>query len=108
MSVLSEDLRLFTTNGGTQSRIDVAGELDLASVGLLRDHLAMIIESGIGDVDVDMSAVSFCDSTGVCTLLEARQQLLTEDRRLRVINPSKRVSRTFELAGVSNVLVLPP
>ena len=104
MSALSEDLRLFTTNGGMRTHVEVAGEIDLASVGMLHEHLAMIIESGIGDVEIDMSAVSFCDSTGVSALLQARQRLTADDRHLRVINPSERVSRTFQLAGVCDVL----
>ena len=48
----------------------------------------MLVESGNGDVDVDMSQVGFCDSTGLCVLITARQQLHDTGRRLRIINPS--------------------
>jgi anti-sigma B factor antagonist len=107
MGELCEELRLFTTNGGSRTRVDVSGEIDLSSADLLRDHLAMIIESGTGDVELDMSAVSFCDSTGMSTLITARHQLQARDRQLRVVNPSNRVSRTLQLAGVCDLLGLP-
>ena len=63
MSDLSEALRLFITNTARRSRLEVGGEIDLATVDALRDHLALLVESGTGDVDVDMAAVTFCDAT---------------------------------------------
>ena len=104
MDALSEDLRLFITNGGCSSRLDVGGEIDFASAGVLGDRLTMLVESGNGDVEVDMSQVDFCDSTGLCALITARQQLHDRGRRLRIVNPSTAVTRLFELAGLSSFL----
>ena len=66
----------------------------------------MLVESGNGDVDVDMSQVDFCDSTGLCVLITARQRVHDTGRRLRIINPSPAVTRLFELAGVTDFLTL--
>ena len=63
MSDVSEGLRLFITNTAPRSRLDVGGEIDLATIDALRDHLALLLESGTGDIDVDMAGVVFCDAT---------------------------------------------
>ena len=59
----SEALRLFISNVGSRSCLDVGGELDLGSVDDLGDHLDLLVTSGTGDVAVDMAAVTFCDAT---------------------------------------------
>ncbi len=104
MSALFEDLRLFITNGGSCSRLDVGGEIDLGSACALRDRLTMLVESGTGDVEIDMSQVGFCDSTGLSVLITARQQLHDTGRRLTIVNPSLAVTRLFELTGLTDFL----
>jgi anti-sigma B factor antagonist len=104
MGALFEDLRLFTINGGTSTRLEIGGEIDLGSVDALRDELGMIVESGTGNVEVDMSAVSFCDSTGLCALIAARQHLDTRGRRLSIINASSHVARLLDVSGLTDSL----
>ena len=48
MSDLSEALQLFITNTASRSRLDVGGEIDLATIDTLRDHLASYL-AGDGD-----------------------------------------------------------
>ena len=59
MPDLSELPRLFITNSGAVSRLEVAGELVVATAGPLRDHLELLVEYGTGDGDIDMGDVSF-------------------------------------------------
>ena len=108
MSDLSEALRLFITNNGPRSRLDVGGEIDLATIDALRDHLALLVEAGIGDVQVDMAAVTFCDATVLHVLLAARQTLHADGRHLHVVNPSPSTVRLLELAGLDTTLLAPP
>jgi anti-sigma B factor antagonist len=100
-----EVLRMFITNKGSSSRLEVGGEIDAGCAEVLREHLGLLIDAATGDVDVDMAAVEFCDSTGLRELLSARQQLLVRGRRLRVTNASVAVTRLLDLAGVSHVLM---
>ena len=65
MSDLFEALRLFIINAGSIARLEVGGELDLATVDALREHLDLLVESGTGDVEVDMARVTFCDATAL-------------------------------------------
>jgi anti-sigma B factor antagonist len=108
LSELSEALWLFITNNGPRSRLDVGGEIDLATIDALRDHLALLVEAGIGDVQVDMAAVTFCDATVLHVLLAARQTLDADGRHLHVVNPSPSTLRLLELADLDTTLLAPP
>ena len=108
MSDLSEGLRLFITNTAPRSRLDAGGEIDLATVDALRDHLALLVESGTGDIDVDMADVTFCDATLLRVLLAAHQTLDAGGRHIQIINPSAPTVRLLHLAGLDSTLLAPP
>ena len=108
MSDLSEGLRLFITNTAPRSRLDAGGEIDLATVEALHDHLALLVESGTGDIDVDMADVTFCDATVLRVLLAAHQALDAGGRRIQIINPSAPTLRLLQLAGLDTTLLAPP
>jgi anti-anti-sigma factor len=52
-------------------RLEVAGELDMATTGVLRDELDRL-RAARREVLVDLSGVSFIDSSGLRLLLEAQ------------------------------------
>ena len=108
MSDVSEALRLFTTNASGRSRLDVGGEIDLATVDALRDHLDVLVASGTGDVDVDMAAVTFADATVLHVLLPAHQTLNAAGRHIHVINASTPISRLLRLTGLDTTFLAPP
>lgn len=103
----TSDLRISTAAAGTEVRLEVTGELDLSSCGAFLAHLDRLIQDGTGDVALDLSAVSFCDSTALQVLLDARQRLLTQGRRLRVVKPSRPVDRVLWLSGLAEIFYLP-
>jgi anti-sigma B factor antagonist len=105
MSDLSEGLRLFITNPGSRARLDVGGELDLATVGAFRQHLELLVEAATGDVDVDMALVTFCDATMLGALVTAYHRLTPVDRDLHVINASPPVVRLLELTALDAMLL---
>jgi anti-anti-sigma factor len=89
------------TEGDT---IVLAGELDLTSVHLLDDELALTSAPG---VVLDLSAVSFLDSAGIRTIDRAHRRLRDDGRSLIVAAPeSSRAAWTFRVAGYQNGLVV--
>ena len=102
-----ESLRLFITNAGSRSRLDVGGELDLATVGPFDQHLGLLVDAGTGDVDIDMALVTFCDAASLRVLVTVRDQLGAERRRLSVINASQPVRRLLTLTGLEAMLLDP-
>src|SRR5690349_18357503 len=61
-----------------------SGEIDLTNVGRLRSALAGAIQTGLPQIEVDLRAVSFFDSTALDALLEAHRALAPPGRVLRV------------------------
>jgi anti-sigma B factor antagonist len=67
---------------GTTVRIAACGELDIATSPLLRDACAREQRTGVDVILVDLSEVTFMDSTGLQTLLAVCRE---GDQLLRVI-----------------------
>jgi anti-sigma B factor antagonist len=87
------------------SKVRLTGDIDLAATTELRQRLDAVLAAGTGDVDLDLSEVTFLDSCSLAVLLHARQTLHDGHQRLRVRNPSKPVLRVFELSGVLDVMM---
>ncbi len=75
------------------------GELDLVGVPRLLEALP-----GPGDtpVVVDLGSVSFMDSTGLRSLLQARQRCREAGRGFAIARPSEAVRRVLELVDLTS------
>ena len=102
-----DELRLFVTNEGSLSRLHVGGEIDMASVPALGDRLELLIQSGTGNVEVDMSDVTFCDAAGLAALVLAYNNLRAHDRVLRVIDSSVPVERLLRIVRLEHLTAGP-
>lgn len=85
-------------------RIVVRGELDAASAGDLVDGFGSVDATGVG-VDLDLAAVTFMDSSGLRSIIEAYRRARAAGFRLQVTAASEPVRRVFDLTGTSDLLV---
>lgn len=77
--------------------VALRGELDVATVGRLRRALTPIIEDPEAQlVVVDLVEVTFIDSTGLMTLLNALRRLVRRGGRLVLACSNPTVLRLFE------------
>jgi anti-sigma B factor antagonist len=86
----------------------VRGDVDLAAASALAGALEAAVRDSAGAFVIDLTEVSFIDSTGLAVLLRVRGLLGREDRALALVCPHGPVRRVFELAGVSDVFALYP
>jgi anti-sigma B factor antagonist len=107
MSLVNEELRVVVGAGERGVCVKVEGELDLVSARLLCDVLDAAVDSEGGDVDVDMSSTTFCNSAGLAVLLTAQRQLQLIGRRLRIVHASRSVQRPLDLLGMRRLLGSP-
>jgi len=103
MSEVSDDLEVVITRLGSGVHVSVSGEVDVASSTVLRTALSTGLEGSSGDVDVDMSRITFCDSVGLCALLAARLDLQSRGRAMRLVNPAPCVIRLLEVTATSEL-----
>ncbi|MGR7000489.1 STAS domain-containing protein [Yinghuangia aomiensis] len=85
--------------------IRVDGEVDLDSVPRLRDAFDKALAERPERLHLDMAAVEFCDSSGLNTLIFARQRLEEWDGRM-LLTPSRRVRRLLDLTGAAELFTL--
>jgi anti-sigma B factor antagonist len=88
-------LQVAATDDG---RLALRGELDLLSVPALE---AVLAELGDGSIEIDLSGVSFFDSSALRTFLTVRRR----NQLLRLVNPSKAVVKVLEITGTLDYLV---
>jgi anti-anti-sigma factor len=81
-----------------------SGEVDLATVGKLEEALETHVQSGDVNVAVDLTRVTFMDSTGLRTLLAANQNLTELGHRLALIVSGGPVDRLLDISGVGQTL----
>lgn len=84
----------------------VIGEIDAHTADVLRAELQPDADGH--DVRVDLSAVTFVDSSGLRVLLEAHLALQQAGRRLVLVAPSRPVVRLFEVTGLAGALDVEP
>jgi anti-anti-sigma factor len=83
---------------GAGSTLVVAGELDAHSAPGLRERLGASTDGA--ETVLDMSGITFMDSSGLRVLIDAHRQAADRERRLVVVEPSPSVRRVLEIAGV--------
>jgi anti-sigma B factor antagonist len=76
------------------------GEVDALTAPRLGRRLLDLIEEGKRLMVVDLSAVTFMDSTGISVLLNALRQLNTRHGNLVLVCPTERILRPFEITGL--------
>ncbi|WP_412538847.1 STAS domain-containing protein [Longispora sp. K20-0274] len=87
-------------------RLRVAGEVDIAGHDLLLHAvLAAVRAEGVGRVRVDLSAVTFLDSTGVGVLIAGRNAAHEHNVGYEVIGATGMVRDVLDLAGVTHALL---
>jgi anti-sigma B factor antagonist len=87
-------------------RVTPVGELDLATSPRLESEVERTVSSGAAQVVVDVSQVSFLDSTGLRMFLALHERAQTEGWVLTLAAPSEAVRSILEITGSSESLPL--
>lgn len=90
--------------GGQIALVSVSGELDLYVERELRDALAAATALNVTTVVVDLSGVSFLDSTVCGILVTEAKRLRREKRGFVLVAAGNFASRALEVAGIDQVV----
>jgi len=86
----------------------VEGSVDIASSPELRGELRVAVEAKRPRIIVDMGGVTFVDSSGLATLIEALQGTKRYDGKLRLCCLTPAVLGVFQLANLDNIFSIFP
>ena len=90
--------RASARESGGKVLIVAEGELDLVGAPRL---LQALPDEGDAPVVLDLGAVQFMDSSGLRSLLEARQACVDAGREFAIARPSDAVTRVLELVDLA-------
>lgn len=94
------------TKIGGANAIALAGELDLQTGPRFSEEVEIAVWGTAGAFVLDLSELTFLDSSGLHALLRARAFLAREDRPLVLICPSGPARRVLDLASVLDTFVV--
>lgn len=98
--IIPGPLSIRETREGRVHCLTPIGELDLATASLLESAFDSVLRDDDAEmIVVDLTELSFMDSTGVHLLLRMHGACADADR-LRVINGSRAVQRVLDVSGV--------
>jgi anti-anti-sigma factor len=81
--------------------LGVSGDVDMASSAALDIAIRQaLMTPGVNRVLVDLSQVSFLDSSGINTLVQDHQRAADQNINLQIVNPSRMALRVLDLTGV--------
>jgi len=85
--------------------IFAAGEIDLSNSQELRKTILAALKTN-QKVYVDLSAVSYIDSSGIASLVEGLQFSKSHGKEFMLTKPSKQVKAIMELARLDKVFTI--
>jgi anti-anti-sigma regulatory factor len=91
-------MRINLTRRGDWLRAVVAEGLEIASIEHAKESLMQLLE-GEGQIEVILSGVTECDTSGVQLLLYLHRTAAKRSLRLRLLQPSPALDEAFGLLG---------
>jgi anti-anti-sigma factor len=91
---------------GGHVTVYVSGDLDAASSPAIEAETLRHVQPGDERLWMDMSAVTFCDSSGLMVLLRLHRHAERTAGRFIVYNPSHQVRRVIDICGLNTVLAI--
>ena len=86
------------------ARLVVRGELDLSTVPVLHAALDDISETKPSRLEIDVTELTFCDSSGLHEFGRAAEFCATNKASMSVIGAQNIVRRVFEVSGLGHLL----
>lgn len=102
------DLDIGTSVVDGRTVVQVVGEIDVYTAPQLRERLDAEIDAGRYDLVVDLSGVSFMDSTGLGVLVGRLKQIRLNDGSMRLVCAHDRVLKVFVITGLDKVFTIYP
>jgi anti-sigma B factor antagonist len=89
---------------GTTVRLSLHGELDMATRAQVESALIGAEDSGATAIELDLSGLTFMDSSGVHVALEAGSRAREKGYTLVVLEGAEMVQKVFRLTGTDHLL----
>lgn len=93
---------------GADACLRLVGELDMSTAPQLNDALDQLAGEGQRRLLIDLTDLTFCDSTGIAAFVRGDNRAAAEGGWLRITGATGRVARVLEVTGLADVLRYDP
>ena len=83
--------------------LDLEGEVDVYTAPVLRQAILDQVEGGVKHLLINLTRVEYLDSTGLGILIGGVKRLKEQGGSLRLVGPSARIQRIFEITGLNKI-----
>lgn len=97
-------MQIATTPGSDRYVITVSGEVDLASSPELDTAIIAAIKFGSSSLVIDLTDVSFMDSSGLGVIVRGLKRCREADKDLDLVITNERVLKVFGITGLDQVI----
>jgi anti-sigma B factor antagonist len=91
-------------DGGGAARLRLTGELDLSTAPQLTTAIEDLAAAGETRLLLDLTDLTFCDSTGMAVFVRGDNQAAADGGWLRLTGANGRVERVLRVTGLADVL----
>lgn len=100
------DVSVTSRETGDRTVVEVKGEIDVYTAPALREELSRLIDAEHTDLVVDLTAVSFMDSTGLGVLVGALKKVRTLGGDLRLVIDQEKILKVFRITALTQVFTI--
>jgi len=97
------ELDLTVQNLDGKAVVAVSGEIDVYTSPLLQERLVEVLRDGFPSIVLDLSAVTFLDSTGLGVLITGLKRCRSADGDLVLVTAQANVLKVLEITGLNDV-----
>jgi len=97
-------MQIETTSSSDRRVLVVSGEVDLATSPDLDVAIIAALESGTASLVIDLTAVTFMDSSGLGVIVRGLKRCREADKDLDLVISNERVLKVFGITGLDQVI----
>ena len=103
MSGPTELLEITTRLEGGRTVVEIAGEIDVYSAARLRERLVELAQAGRYRLIIDMTIVTFMDSSGLGVLVGAMKRARANGGEVCIVGAAEHILQTLRITGLTRV-----
>ena len=103
--IADQEFSVNVSSEGSTEIVAVTGDVDLATVDVLRAQLTSALQRG-DKVVLDLRDVAFMDTQGLAAVIEAERSSSTSGKQFVVVRAPATVHRLFEMIGLTDRLTV--
>jgi anti-sigma B factor antagonist len=100
------DVSVASRQSGDLTVIEVKGEIDVYTAPVLREEITSLVDSEHTSIVVDLTQVSFMDSTGLGVLVGALKRVRTLGGDLSLVINEEKILKVFRITALTQVFTI--